>query len=60
MYLGAPFSAPSSIKSKSNTRFADAIMTIKKLIPIGSLLVYILWLKYILINFQLNNNIALF
>ena len=32
--LGAPFSAPSSIKSKSNTRFSEAIITTTKLNPI--------------------------
>ena len=34
MYFGAPFSAPSSIKSKSNTRFNDAITMTTKLNPI--------------------------
>ena len=34
IYLGAPFSAPSSIKSKSKTRFNDAITTTKRLKPI--------------------------
>ena len=33
IYFGAPNSAPSSIKSKSNTRFKDAITTTNKLIP---------------------------
>ena len=34
MYLGAPFSAPSSIKSKSITKLAEAITTMKRLIQI--------------------------
>ena len=34
MYFGAPFSAPSSIKSKSNTKFSEAIITTTKLNPI--------------------------
>ena len=34
IYFGAPFSAPSSIKSKSKTKFRDAITTTNKLIPI--------------------------
>ena len=34
IYLGAPFSAPASIKSKSNTKFSDAITTTKMLNPI--------------------------
>ena len=29
MYFGAPFSAPSSIKSKSSTRFKDAIKALQ-------------------------------
>ena len=33
MYLGAPFSAPSSMKSKSKTRFNEAIITTNKLNP---------------------------
>ena len=34
MYLGAPRSAPSSIKSKSKTKFKEAITTTNKLNPI--------------------------
>ena len=34
IYFGAPLSAPSSIKSKSNTKFKDAITTTNKLNPI--------------------------
>ena len=34
IYFGAPFSAPSSIKSKSKTRFNAAITTTNKLKPI--------------------------
>ncbi len=37
MYLGAPFSAPSSMKSKSRTRFNEAIITTNKLNPILSI-----------------------
>ena len=33
IYLGAPISAPSSMKSKSRTKFNEAIMTTKTLKP---------------------------
>ena len=34
MYLGAPTSAPFSMKSKSRTKLSEAMMTMKTLIPI--------------------------
>ena len=33
MYLGTPFSAPSSIKSKSSTKFSDAMTMTRRLKP---------------------------
>ena len=33
IYFGAPISAPSSMKSKSNTKFKEAIITTKILNP---------------------------
>ena len=33
MYLGAPFSAPASIKSKSNTKLSAAMATTNRLKP---------------------------
>ena len=37
MYFGAPFSAPSSMKSKSKTKFNDAMTTMKRLKPMLSI-----------------------